>query len=199
MHTFDEPDDPASTSTVVSTLLAEREAFLGFLTKRLGDVMLAEDVLQEAFARGLDRLDTLRDEESAVAWFYRLLRNAVIDHRRRAASAGRALDALAAELDAPAEAPAPVQEAVCRCVGRLATTLKPDYADVIRRVEVDGVSVKDFAAEAGITPNNAAVRVFRAREALRARVRECCGACADAGCRDCTCPTHGEPLMGPNL
>ena len=45
----------------------------------------AEDILQEAFGRALTRVDTLRDDESAVAWFYRLLRNAVIDHYRRTA------------------------------------------------------------------------------------------------------------------
>ncbi len=176
---------------VMKTLLDEREAFLGFLARRTGDQALAEDLLHDAFARSLDRLDTLRDEESAVAWFYRVLRNAVIDHRRRHATAAKALDGLAAELDAsPANAPEALHAAVCRCVAGLADTLKPEYAAVLRRVEVEEVSVKDYAAEAGITPNNAAVRAFRAREALRARVKECCGRCADAGCVDCTCPPH---------
>jgi RNA polymerase sigma-70 factor (ECF subfamily) len=76
---------------------------------------------------------------------------------------------------------------VCRCVGHLAETLKPDYAAAIRRVDVDGVAVQAFAAEAGITSNNASVRLHRAREALRAQVRAACGTCADHGCLDCTC------------
>ena len=50
--------------------------------------------------------------------------------------------------------------------------------------------VRDFASEIGITPNNAAVRVFRARETLRKRVVHWCGACAERGCVDCSC---GEP------
>ena len=49
------------------------------------------------------------------------------------------------------------------------------------------MAVKDYAAEAGITSNNAAVRVFRAREALRKQVARSCGTCADHGCLDCTC------------
>ena len=177
---------------VMRVLVEEREAFLAFLERRTGDRALAEDILQDAFARGLDRLDSLRDGESAVAWFYRILRNAVIDHHRRRSSAAKALDGFAAELDA-AEAPEALRAAVCRCVARVADTLKPEYAAALKRVEVDGASVKDYASEAGITPNNAAVRVFRAREALRARVRECCGHCADAGCADCTC---AEPAEG---
>ena len=69
----------------------------------------------------------------------------------------------------------------------LAETLKPEYAVALKRIEVDGVAVKDFAAEAGITSNNSAVRVFRAREALRQQVRKSCGTCATHGCVDCTC------------
>ena len=70
---------------------------------------------------------------------------------------------------------------------KLAGTHKHEYAEAIRRVEVDGVPVKEWAAEAGITPNNAGVRLFRAREALRKQVMRCCGTCASHGCLDCTC------------
>ena len=69
----------------------------------------------------------------------------------------------------------------------LIETLKPEYAQALRRVELDGVSVKDFAIEANVTPNNASVRLFRAREALRLQVERSCGTCAKHGCFDCTC------------
>ena len=59
----------------------------------------------------------------------------------------------------------------------------------MRRVEIDGVAVKDYAVEARITSSNAAVRVFRAREALRKQVARSCGTGADHGCLDCTCDT----------
>jgi RNA polymerase sigma-70 factor (ECF subfamily) len=75
----------------------------------------------------------------------------------------------------------------CQCVARLADNLKPEYAEALRRIEVDGVAVKDYAVEAGITSNNAAVRVFRAREALKKQVVRSCGTWADHGCLDCTC------------
>ena len=71
--------------------------------------------------------------------------------------------------------------------GELAATLKEDYADALRSIELDGVAVKDYAERAGISTNNAGVRVFRAREALRKQVMRSCGTCADHGCLDCTC------------
>ncbi len=172
---------------VMTSLLAARETFVGFLQRRLGDAAAAEDILQDAYARGVLHRGELRAGESSRAWFYRILRNAVIDHRRRDASMGRALDALAAELADPEETHPALKAVACPCVVRLADEMRPEYADALRRVTVEGVSVKDFAAAEGITANNAAVRVFRAREALRQRVRACCGSCADAGCADCTC------------
>lgn len=80
-----------------------------------------------------------------------------------------------------------MKNAVCACVGTLAETLKPEYADALRRIEVDGVTVQAYAAELGIEANNAGVRVHRAREALRRRVMASCGTCAEHGCVDCTC------------
>ena len=78
-----------------------------------------------------------------------------------------------------------------RRVGRIAGDLKPEYAEALRGVEVEGLSLKDFAEKAGITPNNAAVRVHRAREALRKRLVSTCATCAAKGCTDCTCQRDG--------
>lgn len=178
-----------SRSELLATLVENRRAFLSFLERRVDHRDVAEDVLQEAFGRSLDAVP-FENAESAIAWFYRVLRNAVIDHYRRAGANDRALSRLARQLEEQAEPDLDERNAICRCVSRLSETLKPEYAFALRRIDVDGVSVQDFAAEAGITANNAGVRVFRAREALRKRVVRWCGSCAERGCIDCSC---GEP------
>ena len=176
-------------SEIASVLVENRRAFLSFLERRVGHRDTAEDVLQEAFARSLDKVP-LESAESAVAWFYRVLRNAVIDHYRRGGANDRALSVLARQLDEQGEPDLDERNAVCRCVSRLSETLKTEYALALRRIDVEGLSVQDYAVEVGITANNAGVRVFRAREALRKRVVRWCGSCAERGCIDCTC---GEP------
>ncbi len=182
---------------VTDVLVENHRAFLGFLERRLGRRDLAEDVLQEAFTRSLRSPPSPMGEESAVAWFYRVLRNAVIDHHRRGGTNQRALAALAAELEERIEPDLDTRNAVCRCVSSLAGTLKPEYAAALRRVEVDGLSVREFADEVGVTANNAGVRLFRAREALRKRVASACGTCAEHGCLDCTCGhARGEAAAG---
>jgi len=188
----------AQSSEAVRLLIDNHRQFLGFLERRVGSRALAEDILQDAFVRGIDKLDALRSDESAVAWFYRLLRNAVIDHRRRSSVTDRKLEAFALELTLHNEPEEHTQRAICQCVGALAGSLKPEYAEALRLIEVEGLMVKEFAERAGISSANAAVRVFRAREALRKQVSRSCGSCAEHGCLDCTCSTavaqgDGEP------
>ena len=159
------------TQPVIDQLVANHREFLAFVERRIGNRALAEEILQDAFVRSLDRGDEIRD--SVVGWFYRVLRNAVIDRQRRQAVADRRLDQFAAELESSSDGGEELAGVVCRCVGQLADTLKPEYADALRRIEVEGIAVKDYADAAGISASNAGVRIFRARDALRkVRVRK---------------------------
>lgn len=176
-----------SESSVVTRLVEGHREFLAFLERRLGDRALAEDILQDAFVKGIEKAGDIRDEDSSIAWFYRTLRNAVTDHYRRTGTRTRALDALARELDGAVEPAPELERVICACVSQLAATLKPQYADAIHTVDVEGVALREFAAQSGISANNAAVRLFRARDALRKQVKASCGTCAEHGCLDCTC------------
>lgn len=169
----------------VRLLVENHRAFLRFLERRVGSRELAEDILQTAFGRAVAHADELR-EESVVAWFYRVLRNAVTDHFRRADVARRGDAALAREFDAEV-APEETHDAICACVRTLAGTLKPEYGEALERVDVEGMAVKDFARTKDITPGNAGVRLSRARAALRRQVVASCGTCAEHGCLDCHC------------
>lgn len=182
------PDYPAP----VATLLESHRAFLRYLERRVGDRALAEDILQDAFAKVIARPGQAPADEAIVPWFYRTLRNAAIDQFRRRGADERARAAFARELEAH-ESPSPeMRTEICACVSRLAATLKPDYAEALQAVEVRGTPVRTFAEQKGLTSNNAAVRVFRAREALKRRVTEACGTCAEHGCVDCTCRSRAS-------
>ena len=181
------------TDNVVARLLANHRRFLDFLTARVGRREDAEEILQEAFVRSLQKAGEIRDEESAVAWFYRLLRNAVIDHYRRNAAGRKALEAHAREVpEVDSGFDADLEQAVCQCVNDLIPLLKPEYSDLIRRVDLGGANVNSVADEIGISPGNARVRLHRARTALRGELERSCRTCATHGCLDCSC-SRGEP------
>src|SRR5437879_13234991 len=76
----------------------------------------------------------------AVAWFYRVLRNATIDHYRHRASTERAHEGWGKEV--VTEVPAgELQQEICQCVSALVETLKPEYGDALRLVDVDEASL----------------------------------------------------------
>lgn len=170
---------------VTEILVANHREFLRFVDRRVGNRAISEEIVQDAFVRSLDRGDEIRD--SVVGWFYRVLRNAVIDHQRRQTVADRRLDQFAAELETSGDSGEELAQIACRCVLKLADTLKPEYSDALRRIEIDQIAVKDYAQANGISASNAGVRIFRAREALRKQVARSCGTCAEHGCLDCTC------------
>ena len=174
------------TAAPLALLLENHRAFLRYLERRVGDHELAEDILQDAFTKVMDRPDQAPADEGVVPWFYRLLRNAAIDQFRRRGAADRAVEAFARELETHAAPEPELEAAICACVTRLAGSLKEEYAEALRVVDVQGTAVKAFAEQRGLSANNAGVRVFRAREALKKRVTETCGTCAEHGCRDCT-------------
>src|SRR5881392_3520305 len=104
--------DEAMTAEDLAVLVTSHREFLAFVQRRVGDRALAEEILQDALVKSLDNVSEIR--ESAIGWFYRVLRNAIIDHARRKAAQGRKLEALAAESDVTMDAE--LHEVVCQCV-----------------------------------------------------------------------------------
>lgn len=172
---------------MIGVLVDNHRRFLAFLQRRVKDPADAEDILQAAFLKSVKKGDTIRSGETVVAWFYRLLRNALIDHYRHTGAEQKALSrAGALSLDGPQSEPE-VERAICQCVLHLLPTIHEDYAVLLRRVDLEGLGIADVAAETGMTPNNVRVKLHRARTALRKRLELSCGTCAEHGCLDCTC------------
>jgi len=176
------------TGNVPSILLANHRRFLRFLEQRVASREDAEEILQSAFVRSLDKGGEIRELESSVAWFYRLLRNAVIDHYRRNAANQRKMEGFAQQLSDSVQAvDAATEKVICECIRELIPVLKPEYAELISRVDLQGSDVSSAADALGITAGNARVRLHRARAALRLEVERTCRTCATHGCIDCTC------------
>ena len=188
---------PASLSPeAVAQLVEGHREFLSFLERRVESRAAAEDILQTAFVRGLERGAGVPDEK-VVAWFYRIMRNAVIDHYRQRSTSARAMEAWAREFTELQEPDAALRQEICQCVSSLLTTLKEEYQQALRIVDLEDGKLSDLAQQSGITAENAAVRVHRARKALRRQVELACGTCAEHGCFDCQCSGPGHSQCKP--
>lgn len=178
---------PEEMPAPLAVLLENHRAFLRYLERRVGNRELAEDILQDAFAKVIERPGQAPADEGVVPWFYRTLRNAAIDRFRRREAANRAVEAFARELETYTTPEPEIETEICACIGRLASTLKAEYAEALQAIDVEGTPVKVFAEQRGLSASNAGVRLFRAREALKRRLVESCGTCAEHGCQDCSC------------
>jgi RNA polymerase sigma-70 factor (ECF subfamily) len=176
---------------LAAELNTHRSAFKAFLAARVGSEAEAEDILQNGLLKALQRAGELQDDAKLTAWFYQLLRNAVVDHYRACGAVRRRHDALGETLAALGEditaAPKGWEPQLCGCLGGVVETLKPQHAELLRRVDLNGESVQDAAKALKMTANNASVTLHRARKELRTRLEAFCGDCADGACLDCDC------------
>jgi DNA-directed RNA polymerase specialized sigma24 family protein len=185
-------------SLAVRRALAENRArFLRFVRRRVGRADVAEEILHDAIVRAIVRGDGVRDQDAIVPWFYRLLRNATVDHLRGESAERRGLSSFARESagELGGDAGVSLVDTICSCVSGLVAVLKTEYATALNRVDLGGESIGGYARAAGISAGNASVRLHRARRALRRAVDAHCGACAERGGYLCEC--QAEPHRPP--
>ncbi|HAW55654.1 sigma-70 family RNA polymerase sigma factor [Qipengyuania sp. DY56-A-20] len=195
--THDDPlpdDDPdtaarAADAAVRRALVEGHRQILGFLRRRLGSGEEAEEVLQMFMLRAVERSADLRDVRSVRGWLSRILATTIVDHQRRAGKRRKReeivdpvdLEQLSIEPDDELE------EAICNCLYKLLPTLKPEYAEVIWRIDLLEEPRDRVAASLGVSLNNITVRLHRGRQALKKRLEEMCMTCPVHGFLDCRC------------
>jgi RNA polymerase sigma-70 factor (ECF subfamily) len=173
---------------LIQSLQGERARFVRMARSRVATEADAEDVVQRAMLRASERAAQAGDASRARAWFYRILRRTIADHHRarRPEVTGVDLDGLpAADVERP---PAPE----CTCAPRLLGELRPAYADVVKRVDLEAQDPAVVAGALGISVANLYVRLHRARHALRERVQAHCGVTSVEPCLQCLCDARGR-------
>lgn len=185
-------DEPSlADQDAIRIFIANQARFLAFLRSHVRSEAEAEDLLQQALLKAIRHEADWDAKENILAWFYRILRNALTDHYRTLAAEQRKHETLQAE---PALPMAPEdREQLCSCFKGVLPTLKPEYADVIRRVDLEEEEPAAVAASLGVTPNNLTVRLHRARQSLKTQLEKTCGVCTRHGCLDCTCKAGSHP------
>lgn len=171
-----------NSSSIESKLLGNRGILLGYIRKKVGDADLAEDILHDSLLKALRSAPELRDEEKLLPWFYTIINNSITDLFRRRQTARKY------QMESVEESFSPEEERVlCECFKGIIPTLKPEYAELLEELELNGGDPEAVSARLGITRNNLKVRRHRARMQLRERLEQTCRSCAHHGCLDCTC------------
>ncbi len=194
MSAISRPDSDSPTSiprdsAAIRRLTDCRSEFLRFFRKRLSRPEDAEDAFQD-FCVKVIRSAQSPEDDKIDAWLSRVLRNTLTDHYRRRAARQRAT--LAYEHEAPEtvfELAADEGDRPCHCIGELVPTLRPEYAEIVRRADLEEEPRKRIAADLGLTANNVGVRLHRARQALKEKIEARCRTCRGSDFGRCDCGT----------
>lgn len=171
------------TGIVTGALQEHQKVLRAFVTSRVPSSGV-DDLLQSAALRAIEGASSLEDPAKVLPWLYRIHRNIIVDRARADSSHRRMLDRFERM-----EAQASLEEEVetCACSLHLTHTLPSNYAEILELVDVQEHSLSQAAAQLGITPNNATVRLHRARKALRETLAQHCGVKTASECVDCRC------------
>ncbi len=184
--------DSSNSKALEAKLLANRAKMLAFVRARLSDSAAAEDILQDSLIKAMRGLERLEDPDKLEAWFYQIVRNAIVDHVRSRNKEAKYVDEFTRDLDlhdTPEE-----RAALCQCFKELIPELKDEYRVMIETMELGEGDAEQLADELNITRNNLKVRRHRARNQLRDRIEETCAECAARGCLDCTCEKNSNQV-----
>ena len=183
--------------SVEAALTENHRAFRRFLARRLGSEEDVNDVLQDFYVAAISKANAIRKNESIVAWLFRVLGSTLADHYRRRERRSRNEAAYAREQENQSQAPdTGLHAMVCQCLYTLLPTLRPEYAELIWRVDLLAEPRETVAKQLGLTANNLGVRLHRARQALR---RALLLSCPEHGFFDCDCDLPVRRLAGSAL
>ncbi len=160
--------------SLASELLRHLDSLYNFARHLSGRDTEAEDLVQETCARALTNSDQFEPSSNVRAWLYRILRNAFIDGYRRQARelASESVEDEASlpmlrddfELDS-------LRGIVASEIERALQSLSEPSRLVIL-LDLEGWSEDDIASVAGCPTNTVKSRLFRARHALRAQLKD---------------------------
>jgi len=159
------------TLSLEATFREEWPRAVGILTRVLGDLSLAEDAVQDAFATALERWPRDGVPRSPGAWIVATARNGAIDRIRRERTFARKAELLARLEAVPAEEEADVSTIPDERLALLFTCCHPALAVDARIAltlrEVGGLETREIARGFLVGETTLAQRLVRAKRRVR--------------------------------
>lgn len=143
-----------------------------FIRRRVSDDHVADDLLQDTFVRVHRNIGTLQEADRLAAWVYRIARNVINDHHRKAPSSAVAL----ADADPADDGDDHLTQLRCRCgwLDEMIQSLPQGYRDAVQLAEIDGLSQQEVADRLGLSLSGAKSRIQRGRAMLKDALDRCC-------------------------
>ncbi len=142
-----------------------------FIKGRVGDVSVADDLLQDVFVRIHSRIDSLKDSSKIQSWIYQITRNAIIDYYRAHRTMGELPDAVKAPEIEPGEK---ARQEIASWLLPMIRELPGHYRETLILSEIEGLKQKEVALKQGLSLSGAKARIQRGRRMLKDILTDCC-------------------------
>lgn len=142
---------------------------LAYVHRMVGDLSLAEDLVQDVFLRVYRRVESFRGQCLFTTWLFQIAKNRVLDELRAQARRPNTAAELSDSMVAPDHAPEldteldETVDAIWRAVGELEVELKMPL--LLR--DVAGLSYREIGETLKIELATVKWRIYRARESIQ--------------------------------
>ncbi|WP_058301123.1 RNA polymerase sigma factor [Gorillibacterium timonense] len=145
----------------------------------VNDHALTEDILQDSFLKVVQHLPSIDDESRLWAWVRVVVKNMTYNYLRKAKIRRNEVDAESVYISDSAAHATEIRsteqqielKALAEAVEECLTRLKPEYRVLIELRWKRELSYKEIAAELEITEEVVKYKLYRAREAVKKRLK----------------------------
>ncbi|MEM9632976.1 MAG: RNA polymerase sigma factor SigZ [Pseudomonadota bacterium] len=153
-----------------------RSSLNAFLRSKVSNPADVEELLQDILLKTHTNIGKLGKDDSLKAWLFQVANNATIDfYRKKAKAKAVAPDGLWFSDLGDEET-----HDLDQCIEPFIDALPDDMSSLLRKIELEGVSQKQYAQDLGISYSTLKSRVQKARSRLREVYEGCCHFSLDA-------------------
>lgn len=142
-----------------------------FISRRVKDNSITEDILQDVFVKIHSNIDNLKDEQKIKGWLFRIAKNSIIDYyRKRIIDSKELKDSYGYEIFEENDA----EQEIASGLLDIIKELPPIYSEALLLTEFEGIKQTELAKKIGLSTSAAKNRVQRARQMIKDDLMKCC-------------------------
>jgi len=131
-----------------------------------GDIMAADDLVQDCLERALSRIHLWRKGSDLRAWLFTIMHNLYANHIRKLSTAPKFVDLDSDNIRMNDNSNAE-RDLEIRDIQQAINTLTPDQREVLLLVTLEGLPYREVATILGMPEGTVMSKLSRAREKLR--------------------------------
>ncbi|CAL2076093.1 sigma-70 family RNA polymerase sigma factor [Tenacibaculum sp. 190524A05c] len=140
-----------------------------FIISKTKDEVIADDILQDAFIRIHNKLDTLKDASKLKSWIFTITRNAIYDHFK---SQGKNITFDNSDIPVEIEDHIHTEK---DCLRGIVTNLPKKYRTPLFLADIKGLKQQEIASQLNLPLPTVKSQIQRARKMIVQGFMDCCG------------------------